>query len=204
MKIFKFILAFSLALLLSGCLEPRTPDEIVSQSPYPSLTKDVISNVTKRDGFYSDYFSEYIEISHNLDGDAYFGYSVDQVIFHYEKQYDSNNDLVVQTYIKNAKNNANTIKVYKSLLAKDLVRIMPLPRITSKNSYKYDLDNIFIEFDKNNRIVSALMKVHVIFHGSQGKTHSLYSMIYFGSLARKIENNISNKALENAYLREYK
>lgn len=204
MKIIKFILVFILAMSLSGCLEPRTPEQIISLSPYPSLTKEIINNVTRQNGFYNNYFSNYIEISHTLRGDASFGFTVDEVIFHHLKEYDLSSDLVFQAYVKNAKNNKNIIKTYKFLLAKDLAKIMPLPRITNKNSYKFDLDNVFIEFDKNNKIISALMKVHVIFHGSQGKTHYLYSMIYFGMLATKIENNISNRALENAYLRDYK
>ena len=57
-----------------------------------------------------------------------------------------------------------------------------------------------IEYDKNGRIVSAMIRGHAFAKNFVNYDHYEMAYIYFGATARRVENSIDNRAFEAGYI----
>ena len=67
----------------------------------------------------------------------------------------------------------------------------------------YNLDNAFIEYDKDGRMVAVLARMH--YYGrSLGYSNTRISFVGFKYWARQVENQVGNAYLTNGFITEFK
>ena len=194
-------LASVLAIGLTGCLEIKklTPQEIVAGSKDKQIAQAVIDNL--KDKKYSiNYNINRIIISQNISTETgSMSHSPDEAVSTYLSKYDSSTDQIANTYITMAKERGNTVKLYKNSVNLAIAEIMPMPWEVKNRISKANIDNTLVEYDKNNRSVSALIRVHTM-SKSLGYIHDRFSMIVFDNLARTMETTIQNSVFDNGYI----
>ena len=176
------IMIISIGFLFSGCLKPKTPEQIIQGSSDKLLTKNIMKFL--KDKKYSiSYYPNFIKIDQYISGEK--GHTdPDEFVAmqEYLKNYDSSNDEISKIFLETAKQRNNTVRTYKNFLNSKIAK-----RYFSSYDIKYkklysDLDIAFIEYDKNNRIKTILVRGHA-FEDGLGTTHDRYSMFIFGNQA---------------------
>ncbi len=196
------VVCFSLVtLFVTGCAlpQPKTPEQIVQASSYPEVTKNVMENL--KDKKYSiDYMENRVVIQQYISGEkGSTDQSIDAAISAYTAKYDASNDQISTVFIDTAKQKGNIVKMYKKSVNLALVRVTPMPWDITNYPSKGDIDVAFIEYDKNNRIVSVLIRAHA-FPKTLGVLDYRYSIIAFGNLARGIESTVNNNVFTEGYI----
>lgn len=190
-----------LAIWFAGCLEIKqpTPQEIVAGSMDKQITQTVIDNL-KDKKYKIQYNTNRIVIEQYISGElgSTTG-SPNEAVSVYLSKYDSSSDQISDTYIKMAKERGNTVKLYKNSVNLAIAGIMPMPFEVKNRISRTDIDNAFVEYDKNNRAVSALIRVHTMAK-SLGYTHYRHSILVFDNLARTMEAKIQNNVFDNGYI----
>ena len=195
------MLGSALLISFTACEMPKppTPQEIVSRSADGHITKAIMDNI-KDKKYTVDYNSNRIIIKQYISGElGSMSGSAREAISRYNSSYDSSNDKIAQTYIEMAKNRGSTIKMYKQGMNLKIASIMPMNwDINNEPSYG-NLDNALVEYDKNNRIKSTLIRVHTV-SKYIGWIQYRFSMIMYGNLANKLESKIGNNTFDNMYI----
>ncbi|KEA46682.1 hypothetical protein [Campylobacter mucosalis] len=199
MKKLYFLLIF--ALLFGGCLQPITPEQQISSSSYPSITKHFLDqNITTKSSYYNNriIFDEFMS---DIFGGA--SLNISGAVNHYLSNYDSSNDKIAKAFIAHAKAKNHDVKMYKTTLNQTMAGYLPMiSEIKSMYKSLANLDNAFVEFDENNRILSVLVRVHY-YSDVFGINDHLVSFIAFGELARYIENNVQNYLFEDSFITKF-
>jgi len=113
---------------------------------------------------------------------------------------DSSNDQVAKTYIATAKKRGNRVAMYNSKVNKAILSLYNQGTRLKGDVWYYDLDNALVEYDKKNRIVSALVRINEFMIPIGNVLHEQRSNFYLSSDARYIESKISKKALEDNFI----
>jgi hypothetical protein len=151
-----------------------------------------------------DYEPSYIKIEDDIsDQVGTMTGNVAQAINIYMNRY-SNLDYIAKLYIKLANQRGDTVKMYKTFVNAKIARILPVYGTDYQGvPVRFNLDDCFIEYNKNGLIVSALVRTHFFYH-SIGWLHYRDNFIVFGRLARLIENRIPNGVLQEGYITSFK
>jgi len=189
--------------LINGCGEPQTPEQLIAKSSDKAMMKAFSKpGVAGKSEHFIDYSpSDLIRMRTSI-GNSHYG--MGSARGSYSSKYDASRDKIAQEYIKVAKARGNTVKLYKTFINNQIARKIVHPFLENGNSAvipKYDLDPALIEFDKNGRIVSMLVRRHYftpIGHGFVAQQRD--SIIILGNTARKMEMSISNNTLNNGYI----
>lgn len=117
--------------------------------------------------------------------------------------YDSDGDAIAQKYVATAKARGNVVRSYKPKIAGIIFRNFPPPvRHIGGSTEWYEQDRVLIEFDKSGRIVSFLARCEQL-TGSLGATIYQHITIFLGpENARRLENKLSQKDLQEYFERE--
>lgn len=193
---------FSLvALFVTGCAlpQPKTPEQIVQASSYPGVTKNAMEKL--KDKKYSiDYIENRIVIQQYISGEkGSTDQSIDTAINAYNSKYDASDDEISAVFIESAKQRGNMVKMYKKSVNLALVKVTPMPWDITNYPSKGDIDVAFVEYDKNNRISSVLLRAHA-FPKTLGVLDYRYSIIAFGNIAREIESTVNNNVFTEGYI----
>ena len=200
-NLIKSMYFLSIVLFLAGCAlpQPKTPEQIVQASLYPEATKNVMEKL--KDKKYSvDYIENRIVIQQYISGEkGGTDQSIDVAISAYNLRYDASNDEISAVFIESAKQRGNIVKMYKKSVNLALVKVMPMPWDITNYPSRGDIDVAFVEYDKNNRIASVLVRAHA-FPKSLGVLDYRYSIIAFGDIARQIESTVKNNVFTEGYI----
>jgi len=188
--------------LMGECIEPPsplTPLETVNGSADSHITKSIMDNITDKK-YKINYMSNRVVIKQYISGElGSISNSAGEAISNYRLSYDASTDKIAQTYSAIAKKRGHIVKIYKQNMNLKIAKIVPMTlEINSEPSYM-NLDNALVEYDKNNRIKSALIRVHTI-SNYVGWIQYRYSMIVYGNLARIIESKIGKDTFNNLYI----
>jgi hypothetical protein len=120
--------------------------------------------------------------------------------------YKSEGDLAAKYFVDQAKAQGHEVHVYKSMLSgkvnSGFVQRVNKDHVGTSNLF--DVDPVFVEYDKNKRPVAIMTRSWQSIAGI-GVDSYLFTNIYFGSDGmRWFENNFSNIELQNNLLRIYK
>lgn len=117
--------------------------------------------------------------------------------------YDASADALAVKYVENAKSRGNLVKLYRPAMGKQINDLFKHPFDHGKNTREwYDLDNALIEFDKSGRPISFMVRAHQAYVLIGARVRQ-FTTIYFGAgNARHLENNISNSAYQELFIRE--
>ncbi|MCK4742911.1 MAG: hypothetical protein KAT25_03750 [Sulfuriflexus sp.] len=113
---------------------------------------------------------------------------------------DTSKDDIATLYIKTAKARGNTIKLYKPAINSKIIRTFRRSVSRRTKVTKTDLSHALIEYDANNRIISALVRINQYDQPIVSWGSIFTSQLFLGSAARIIENKISNRLLDDNYL----
>lgn len=187
----------SIVIELSGCREPADPltaQERLNNSADAFITKAVMDSITE-ERYKIDYRSNIILIKQYISEElGSISSSLKEVILSYGSLYDASTDKIARTYIAMAKERGHLVKTYKPSMNLKIIKVVPITLdINNKSSYT-NLDKALVEYDKNNRIKSVLIRVHTI-SKYVGWMHYRYSIVMYGDLARIIESKIENNSL---------
>lgn len=198
------IILFLLVFIFCGCFAVKTPEQIISESGYKEITRNFLNMPTIKTKDRSvDYYSNMIVITDYISGlKGSVDPNLNSAISQYLNKFNSSKDDIAQEYIQNAKENGNTVKMYKTEVNLALAKLLPMSWEFKNFPYKKaDLDVAFIEFDKSNNIISVLVRVHY-YGDSFGITSFRESLIAFSNLANFIESRIENFTLQNGLIKE--
>lgn len=195
----------AITLLLTGCVQmpqPKTPEQIVQESSYQEVTRNVISKIVDKK-YSKSYFQNAVVIEQYISGEkGQVDGSINEARNEYLNRYDSSNDEISKVFIESAKQRGNTVKMYKSSVNTEIIKYIPssiLPYRVNGNPMSANDDNAFVEYNQDNRIVSVLVRLHT-YPKSLGTMHYRYSIIAYGTILRQIESSVGNNVLENGYI----
>ena len=116
--------------------------------------------------------------------------------------YDSEGDQLSKAYIEVASKRGNRVKVFRPSLTKIINSIFKQPFDHMQQSAEwYDRDVSLVEYDKQNRPISILVRAHQA-QTTVGVNSYMYATIFFGqNNMRFFENNVANNVIENSFLR---
>ncbi|MGH1600292.1 hypothetical protein [Campylobacter majalis] len=195
------LLVFIIMLVFTGCFSQITPEQRIASSSYPELTRHILdanlSNISRIEDeriVFEEYMSgKFGSVSHTLN----------EARNEYLRRYDSSRDAIANAFIANAKTQKHIVRMYKANVNAALTHNLPLTWELKNHEYSNNLDNAFIEFDENDRIIAVLARAH--WHGTTiGVNDYLVSIIAFGSNARYVESHISNNTLQNGFIAEFR
>lgn len=204
------LLTMSILILgaLSGCLQAPTPTKLIEQSSDKQMMsafakEGVLSKNEWLEKFFID--ADNIYIKNFISGTKGHGdVGVKNAIDEYANLFDSSKDEIATLYIATAKSRGNTVKMYKTFVNADIGKMTPhLYEIRQSPIWRFNLDPAFIEFDKNGRIVSTLIRKHGFKPNSlveDGYLQYRSSQIVLGKEARYIEERLGNDVLANGYI----
>lgn len=183
----------------SGCVQPQTPEMKIAQSQYKAMTKAFLAKLPKYEELYRTK-SDQIVLKYYVDQSM--GSNTPGVragINRYVAHFDSSTDHVAKRYIKVAKKRGHKVKMYNANVNRVIARMTPKP-FYYRGVWRSNLDNAFIEFNKQGRIVSVLVRKHL--YNTMGFITSDYrsSQILFGRWARILESRLNNSLLNNGYI----
>ena len=202
----KIISMFSLAVLsfvLVGCFQPKTPEQIIAESKNPSLAKSYLA-IRDLPHRYVEFNEDFIRVQDYISSiKGSIDDSVRSAQGAYLGNFDSSDDDIAKTFINNAKANGNSVKMYKrdvnAIMSSSLPKTWKLANLDSA----YNLDNAFIEYDKDGRMVAVLARMH--YYGkSLGYSNTRISFVGFKYWARQVENQVGNAYLTNGFITEFK
>jgi uncharacterized protein YceK len=198
----KIVLLGLVLALFSGCvgLEPMTPQQIISQSQNPKLTENMLSLDKKK--YITKFYSDEIMVKQNLSQEkGFLDNSINQARSYYINKYDSSSDEIANIFVKTAKDKGHTVKMYKSMLNRQIEQFRNFSGVKMDYPFSNDLDNILIEYDSQNKISSVLLRFHV--HAKyMGYIHERYSVIIFDpAFNRRIESQLNNRYFEETFIR---
>lgn len=197
----KILFPLVLALFVTGCamVQPKTPEQIIQASSYPEMTKSVMDSLNNKK-YKVDYENHRILILQDISGEkGHIDRSIGVASSEYLSLYDSSNDDISNAYIKTAKQKGNIVKMYKKTTNLAIIKLLPMPWNVTNYPSKADLDVAFLEYDKNNRLVSALVRVHD-YPTSIGIMNDRYSIIVYGPFARQLEATLNNAIFSEGFI----
>jgi len=192
------------AILLSGCQIGPTPDELLTNATDQQMARGFIGNTQLGKEQTLEVFKteNNMIVFENEDSSKY--YSINQPTQQYINSSDSANDEIAKNFIKIAKSRGGTVKLYKTSVNNAISSLIPVSSsMYAGKIYNFNLDPALIEFDKNGRVKSMLVRKHGFAEISGFGTfykHHIYSYIVFGNMAKKIEMGINNNILDNGYI----
>lgn len=200
------LVGLSVAVGFTGCaaaFQPKTPAQIVSESSDEKITKNFVDNLNDKK-YKKDYRKSYIKIEQYISGEK--GHT-DESVRHAVSEYydaDSSSDNISRLYIKTANERGNTVKMYKNFVNKKLASNLPIFNYHYReNPKRLDLDVAFVEYTPDNSIKSVLVRTHY-FYKSLGMMHYRHSVVAYGNLAKKLEQEISNSIFKEGYIKSFK
>lgn len=197
----KVLLPLALAFFITGCAvaQPKTPEQIIQASSYPEMTKSVM-DMLKNKKYNIEYENDRILVLQNISREkGHIDRSISVAANEYLSLYDSSNDDISNAYINTAKQKGNVVKMYKTTTNLAIVKLLPMPWNVTNYPSKADLDVAFLEYDKNNRLVSALVRVHD-YPTSIGIMNDRYSIIVYGPFARQLEATLNNAIFSEGFI----
>jgi hypothetical protein len=204
-KWYKLLIASVMALsLMNGCAEPKTPAQLVAQSSDKEMMKAFSKLEVLED---SEFLSEYspadiIRIRMPSVGNVH--PSMATALSRYSSKYNSSTDKKARAYVKVAKARGNTVKLYKNFINNKIASKIVHPFMERGSKHKtpiYNLDPALIEFDKNGRIISILVRRHYITPFTHGVvSQDRDTIVILGNTASKMEMSIDNNTLNNGYI----
>lgn len=116
----------------------------------------------------------------------------------------SEEDLVARKYIEIAKSRGNIVRVYNPNINQIICKNFYHPAKHYAHTLEwYKTDRALIEYDKSGRIVSFMARAMQAGQGGIGVVVNQYISIYMGQQnARDLENVISNRTLQDNFIRE--
>jgi len=188
--------------LLSGCMEPPKPEELIAKTNDKYMMKTMVKYI-KWGSRNPNMIIREVYIS-QLQGHTNF--SISSALNEYRSKFDIMSEDMTKDYIKVAKSRGNIVKLYKNSVNEVISKATPRGFSLEKGYDKayYNLDPAIIEYNKKNEIVSVLVQKHKISRLGNMKNylHYRYSEIISGNLAKKLEYVIGNDVLSNGFIRE--
>lgn len=184
--------------ILSGCSEPKTPAQLVTQSVDKKMTSALtkpgaLPSKERLNTSASDYEMLAFErtISNVSNGQRY-------AINRYQSRYRSERDEIARLYTRTAKSRGNIVKLYHSSINERIVRII----MNNSSSTAANLDSALIEFDKNGNIVSVLIRRHKFspLHKPSLVMHDRASIVLLGKMAKDVQYSLRQETLRNGYI----
>ena len=111
-------------------------------------------------------------------------------------------DPVLDTYMSVAKKRGSIVKAYKGILNQRLFGMPGVAQFRSEYRKMSKEDNAYLEFDQSGKLLSAFVRRAAFSNGSLGIGVFSEHAILTGSIIRSIENRVSNREMEDAFLRE--
>lgn len=197
------------ASLFSGCVMPD-PQQLLAQSTDKQMAQaflgsDRVSKYEEIDSYSST--PDIIVLENYISEEkGHIDVNIADAVNEYSSSFDSSTDPVAQRYMKVAKSRGSIVKMYKTSVNAAIAKVVPNSNYMNNSPYRrYDLDPAFIEYDKDGKIKSFLIRKHVFrsvrMFGGIRWMHYRYSQIVYGNRTRVIEINIGNDVLENGYIR---
>lgn len=114
----------------------------------------------------------------------------------------SDKDPVLDVYLGVAGKRGSIVKAYKGILNQRLFAMQGVIDFWPEYRKMSKEDNAYLEFDKNGKLKSALIRRAAFSSGSLGVGVHSENFVLTGGVIRSIENRISNREFEDAFLRE--
>lgn len=114
----------------------------------------------------------------------------------------SEKDPVLDTYLSVAKKRGSIVKAYKGILNQRLFAMPGVVQFRAEYRKMAKEDNAYLEFDRNGKLLSAYVRRAAFSNGSLGIGVYSEHAVLTGSIIRSIENRVSNREMEDAFLRE--
>ena len=114
----------------------------------------------------------------------------------------SGSDPVLQSYLDVVGKRGGTVNAYKGILNQQLFSIPGVTDFWGQARKMSKEDAAYLEFDSAGKLRSALIRRGAFTNGSLGIGVHAESLVLSGGLVRSIENRISNRDLDNAFLRK--
>lgn len=114
----------------------------------------------------------------------------------------SEKDPVLDTYLGVAKKRGSVVKAYKGILNQRLFGMPGVVQFRPEYQKMSKEDNAYLEFDRSGKLLSAFVRRAAFSSGSLGIGVYSEHAILSGSIIRSVENRISNREMEDAFLRE--
>jgi len=195
----KVLLTGLAALALTACGKPRTPEQMIASSADKQMMSTFIKNDSKLKKEYLSKNRYNINLRNNIETVPF---SLGRHIGSYSSKYDASRDTIARLYIKTAKARGNKVKLYKTSVNNAIARLAPQGSYADISLKRYDLDPALLEFDKQGRIKSALVRRHYFpyLHNKSARAHDRDSIVLIGETIKQIEMRIGNNILANGYI----
>jgi len=197
----KFITVITVLGLMSGCVEPLTPQQVIAKSADKQMASTFLKKgiLPKKEKLYDWSPSDIIQTRRALQTVTS---DISDAIRSYNSKYDSSTDTIARLFIKTARARGNKVKLYKNSVNNAIAPFVPAGSYANISIKKFNLDPAFIEFDKSGRVVSILVRRHYFpsINNRGLYSHDRDSLILLGKFAKKIEMLVGNETLSNGYV----
>jgi len=184
--------------MLSGCAEPKTPEQLVTQSVDKKMTQALVRSGAlpsqeRLKTSASDY--EMIAFERTI---SKVSHGKKNAINRYLSSYRSERDAIARLYTRTAKSRGNIVKLYHRSINQDIINIV----MNSSPSTVDNLDSALIEFDKKGNIVSVLVRRHNFsaLHKPSLVMHDRASIILLGNMAQDVQHALRQERLKNNFI----
>lgn len=147
-------------------------------------------------GYETEVYDDYLRITRRFGTVEFLGEAETRYLQEVAKA-----DPVLDTYLHTATKRGSTVAVYKGLLNPKLFATSGTPDYWPHYRKMTKEDQAYIEFDKNGRMRSALIRRAAFSHGSLGIGIYREQLVLVGQSIRSVENRVSNHDLDTALLR---
>lgn len=114
----------------------------------------------------------------------------------------SEKDPILETYLSVAKKRGSVVKAYKGILNQRLFAMPGVVQFRPEYRKMSKEDNAYVEFDRSGKLLSVFVRRAAFSNGSLGIGVYSEHAVLTGSIIRSIENRVSNREMEDAFLRE--
>lgn len=200
-KLVKSVVALIATVFMIGCAS-NTPEMRAEKSEDKAMTAAFSKNLPKNEEM-NQFIAkpDQIILNNYIDKEVGTSLSLREAVANYISHFDSSRDEIAKRYINVAKSRGNTVKMYNAKVNDFISRNTPsTAKLNYKGMKKYNLDNAFIEFDKNGIIVSMLVRKHVYPTIGQATSNYRVSQILFGKWSRIIQTRLNNNLLNSGYI----
>lgn len=194
------VFALGLALvMMAGCvtMEQQYKNRVERATDRQLYTAFYPSPFPEGSGLDTQVYDENIRITQRITTVDFAGEAERKYLAELEKA-----DPVLETYLSVAAKRGGKVKVYKGILNQKLFAASGVTDFWPENKKMSKEDRAYLEFDTNGRLRTGLIRRAVFTNGSLGIGVYREHFILVSGTTRSIENRISNRDLDDTYLRE--
>ena len=192
---FRVSLALVLIINLTGCLTvPTLADRkaSIATAQDPEMSSAIFSAAETDPTFRpisSNFTGEWINVRQYIKTTSS---SLSGALSEYGEK-DSSKDAFADAYIKTAKGRGNTVRLYNYSINQKVRSLYKIDRPLPNGTNVTNIDNALAEYDKNNRLVTIMVRSHMFSPPLGLFSNQNYTTVYTGQKAARIESTISSK-----------